>query len=139
MRGGTPPGIEAPVISDEQPLAYAPSMSRGDAGSHAAPLDRLGILNIAGDLDRAGLDLLRERCRAELAAQVTTLVIDFTGTTDFPSALFRLLAETGGSMRASNGRLRVIGLNEAIESIAGKSPFTVRPPHIRSRGSILGR
>ena len=69
-------------------------MSRGDAGSHAAPLDRLRILNIAGDLDRAGLDLLRERCRAELAAQVTTLVIDFTGTTDFPSALFRLLAET---------------------------------------------
>ena len=81
--------------------------------------DRLGILNIAGDLDRAGLDLLRERCRAELAAQVTTLVIDFTGTTDFPSALFRLLAETGGSMRACNGRLRVVGLNEAIESIAG--------------------
>ena len=40
-------------------------------------------------------------------------------------------------MRAGNGRLRVIGLNEAIESIAGKPPFTVRPPHTRSRGSIL--
>jgi anti-anti-sigma regulatory factor len=81
--------------------------------------DRLGVLNVAGDLNREGLDLLRERCRAELAAQVTTLVIDFTGMTDFPSALFSLLAETGATLRHRDARLQMIGLNEAIDLIAG--------------------
>ena len=61
--------------------------------------DRLGVLDVAGDLNREGLDLLRQRCRAEAAAQVTDLVIDFTGVTDFPSALFSLLAETGAALR----------------------------------------
>lgn len=81
--------------------------------------DRLGVLNVAGDLNREGLDLLRQRCRAELAAQVTTLVIDFTGMTDFPSALFGLLAETGATLRHRDARLQMIGLNEAIDLIAG--------------------
>ena len=81
--------------------------------------DRLGVLNVAGDLNREGLDLLRQRCRAELAAQVTTLVIDFTGMTDFPSALFSLLAETGAALRNRDARLHMIGLNEAIDLIAG--------------------
>jgi len=62
---------------------------------------------------------LRQRCRAELAAQVTTLVIDFTGLTDFPSALFSLLAETGATLRNRHARLQMIGLNEAIDLIAG--------------------
>ena len=75
------------MIDNDQPLA-TPSMSRGDAGSPPPARSAPDPWNIAGDLDRARLDLLRERCRAELAAQVTTLVIDFTGTTDFPSTLF---------------------------------------------------
>jgi len=82
---------------------------------------RLSILNVAGALDRAGLDLLGQRCRAELAARVTTLVIDFTGMTDFPSGLFRLLAEIGRILRQHDGRLHMVGLNEAIEFIAGTS------------------
>ena len=52
-------------------------------------------------------------------AQVTTLVIDFTGMTDFPSALFSLLAETGATLRNRDARLQMIGLNEAIDLIAG--------------------
>jgi anti-anti-sigma regulatory factor len=96
------------------------------AGPHTAQRDRLGVLNVAGDLNREGLDLLRQRCRAELAAQVTTLVIDFTGMTDFPSALFSLLAETGASLRYRDARLQMIGLNEAIDLIAssGKQSTT---------------
>ena len=86
---------------------------------HTVQRDRLGVLNVAGDLNREGLDLLRQRCRAELAAQVTTLVIDFTGMTDFPSALFSLLAETGATLRNRDARLQMIGLNEAIDLIAG--------------------
>ena len=89
------------------------------AGPHTVQRDRLGVLNVAGDLNREGLDLLRQRCRAELAAQVTTLVIDFTGMTDFPSALFSLLAETGATLRNRDARLQMIGLNEAIDLIAG--------------------
>lgn len=89
-----------------------------DAASHTVRRDRFGVLNVAGDLDCEGLDLLRRRCRAELAAQVTALVIDFTGMTDFPSALFGLLAETGATLRNRGGRLQMIGLHEAIDRIA---------------------
>jgi len=89
------------------------------ARPHTVQRDRLGVINVAGDLNREGLDLLRQRCRAELAAQVTTLVIDFTGLTDFPSALFSLLAETGATLRNRHARLQMIGLNEAIDLIAG--------------------
>ena len=71
---GATPGIEACVIRIEK----------------RAPVqrDRLGVLNVAGDLNREGLDLLRQRCRAELAAQVTTLVIDFTGLIDIVFSLY---------------------------------------------------
>ena len=86
---------------------------------HADQHDRLGVLNVAGDLKREELDLLRERCRAEVAGSVTTLVIDFTGMTDFPSALFSLLAETGAILRDRGARLHIIGLYEAIDLIAG--------------------
>jgi anti-anti-sigma regulatory factor len=93
------------VIRNEQPVS-------GSA-------DRLGVLNVAGDLNREGLDLLGQRCRAELAVQVTSLVIDFTGMTDFPSALFGLLAETGASLRNRDAHLHMIGLYEAIDVIVG--------------------
>ena len=93
--------------------------STTDTGAHLDQPDRLGVLNVAGDLNREGLNLLRQRCRAELAAHVTTLVIDFTGMTDFPSALFGLLAETGASLRNRDARLHMIGLYEAIDLIAG--------------------
>jgi hypothetical protein len=39
--------------------------------------------------------------------------------TDFPSALFSLLAETGATLRNRDARLQMIGLNEAIDLIAG--------------------
>ena len=99
-----------------------------DAAPHTVQRDRLGVLNVAGDLNREGLDLLRQRCRAELAAQVTTLVIDFTGMTDFPSALFSLLAETGASLRNRDARLQMIGLYEAIDVIAGSGKQSTTAP-----------
>jgi anti-anti-sigma regulatory factor len=95
------------------------SVSARDTGSHTVPPNRVAVLNVAADLDRAGLDLLQQRCRAEIAARVTTLVIDFTEMTDFPSALFRLLTETRANLRNQNGHLYMIGLNEAFESIVG--------------------
>jgi anti-anti-sigma regulatory factor len=101
------------VTIHAQPLAYAPY------GTGTSAPDRLGILNIAGDLDGIGLNLLRRRCRAELDAQVTTLVLDFTGLTDFPSGLFHLLMETAEDLRARNSRLEMVGLNEAIALIVG--------------------
>jgi hypothetical protein len=94
--------------------------------------DRLGVLNVAGDLNREGLDLLRQRCRAELAAQVTTLVIDFTGMTDFPSALFGLRAETGATLRNRDARLQMIGLYEAIDPRCRRA-FDVRLHRLSSR------
>jgi anti-anti-sigma regulatory factor len=109
------------VIRNEQPVrgSSTTDASMSDGRPHTVQRDRLGVLNVAGALNREGLDLLRRRCRAELAAQVTTLVIDFTGMTDFPSALFGLLAETGASLRHRDARLQMIGLNEAIDLIAG--------------------
>ena len=110
---GRSPGIRGTWSADPQ------RRQRLHEKPHTVQRDRLGVLNVAGDLNREGLDLLRQRCRAELAAQVTTLVIDFTGMTDFPSALFSLLAETGATLRHRDARLQMIGLNEAIDLIAG--------------------
>ena len=110
------------MIHNEQPVPRSPrsAAARGHPTDPTADQpDRLGVLNVAGDLNREGLDLLRQRCRAELAAQVTTLVIDFTGMTDFPSALFGLLAETGATLRNRDARLHMVGLYEAIDLIAG--------------------
>ena len=113
---------------NEQPVTGSPrgAAARGHPTDPTADQpDRLGVLNVAGDLNREGLDLLRQRCRAELAAQVTTLVIDFTGMTDFPSALFGLLAETGATLRNRDAQLQMIGLYEAIDLIAGAGEQSV--------------
>jgi len=81
--------------------AVAAAGGRGSTG--AVPAGRIAVLTIAGDLDRSGLDLLGARCHAELAAGATIVVIDMTGMTACPPALFGLLARTGLAPRSTLG------------------------------------
>lgn len=81
-------------------------------------------LQIVGELDAHGLRLLERRCAAELGRH-GTLVLDFTGMTACPSAVFGMVSDTAAAARRTGSTLELVGFTEAVMAIAGARP-TVR-------------
>jgi ABC-type transporter Mla MlaB component len=85
-------------------------------------------LVVGGVLDRDGLAALMHLAHVVLRRGRRELVLDLHGLTDFPSALFTALRELGEAARRSRCRLRLDGLDAAVDA-------AVRVPGRRADGA----
>ena len=79
-------------------------------------------MHVTGDLDGTRLAQLEVRCVRELELGCSTLVLDFTGMTSCPSAVFTFLSRVGKAYRSRSGRLELIGLVGAVAVVATGHP-----------------
>jgi hypothetical protein len=80
------------------------------------------VLAVSGSVDRRGVEELGEACRPEQLSAGATVVIDFTAMTGCPSALLLALVRIRDQL-GSTRRLQLVGLTEALQSIAlGRPP-----------------
>lgn len=91
---------------------------------------RICCVRLRGEVDASTLVQLETRCHAELVHDTTILVLDFTGITACPSALFQVLSRIGRSFRRASGSVETVGLLEAITAIVtpGRHPDTGAAP-----------
>jgi hypothetical protein len=79
------------------------------------------VLAVTGTVDRGGVEALRAACCPDGLPDDATLVLDFTGMTGCPSALLLALVRIRDRLGSSR-RLQLVGLSEALESIAVGEP-----------------
>jgi hypothetical protein len=75
-------------------------------------------VRVDGAVDAYTLTQLQHRCYAELELGTTALVLDFTGMTGCPSALFLVLSRIMAEFRPHTCSVELVGLLEAVTAIA---------------------
>ena len=79
------------------------------------PMQR--VILVQGDVDRVGIARLRLRCLGGPDGDVATVVVDFSGMTGCPSALFPELLRINALLQVRQIGLRLVGLTEAVVGI----------------------
>jgi anti-anti-sigma regulatory factor len=79
------------------------------------------VVRVNGAVYADSLMQLRHRCHAELERGTTALVLDFTGMTGCPSALFMVLSRIMAAAELHACSVELVGLVEALTTIAGGS------------------
>ena len=75
------------------------------------------VILVQGLVDRAGIARLRLRCLDGPDGDVATVVVDFSGMTGCPSALFPELLQINAQLQVRQVALRLVGLTEAVAGI----------------------
>lgn len=75
------------------------------------------VVHVDGAVDAHTLMQLERRCDAELTLGTTALVLDFTGMTACPSALFKVLSRIVTAFRRQACSVELVGLVAALTTI----------------------
>ena len=112
----TTPGAAPGDPLNRGPLTLSVTLPAEPGRARPEPVPQPARLVAAGVLDRDGLAALVHLAHVGIRRGCRELVLDVHGLTDFPSALFaelRKLAEAAGRSRC---RLRLDGLDAAIDA-----------------------